>query len=173
MTVRPPRSTTRSSGRASRAASATLSLHTAAIRRSSTATVECGRGPSASSTVAPDRISRAMTRALLPALHDLLEPPLRRRGDQCGHVPVVGPADDPAVAELVDRGDRQRHRLAGGPLPMLDVLGHDGVVTGHQVPALAAQAGELAPSQRQAPHTSGGPRATSSSGVPTSVYVPS
>ena len=66
------------------------------------------------------------------------------------HVPVVAPPGDPSVADLVYRGNVERHRLSRGPLPVLDVLGHDRVVARQQVEAFIMEARQLGKRQRQA-----------------------
>ena len=52
-----------------------------------------------------DGVGRLVGRMdLLPPLQDMFEPPLGRRRDERGHVPVVGPAGDRPVPDLVHRG---------------------------------------------------------------------
>ncbi len=55
----------------------------------------------------------------------MLDPPGGGGAHEGAEVPVVPPADELAVADLVHRHERERDLLAGRPFPVLDVLGDD------------------------------------------------
>src|SRR6185437_5105814 len=124
ITVRPPRSTTRSSGPVS------TSGRTNAMRRSSTTTVERGRGPSASSTVAPRRTSLGTG-----GLH--LVRPGDRSGTVLGHggndsdrtmSTGLGPQDTVLCSGTLRHGISFRQRLAAaraGGFSAISLWGRD------------------------------------------------
>src|SRR5580704_12620089 len=90
-------------------------------------------------------------------LGDVLDPPVRGGVHQRLQVPVVPPPDDGAVAELVDRDERERDLLAGMPMPRLRVLGHHRVILDHHQAQVVLIAGDPLETEAQSGHDELGP----------------